>query len=279
MGFGRFWVSEMHGSDTAWATPAALLGAIGARTSRIRFGTATMQLALRPAIATAELFAFLTTAFPDRIDCGLGGQFSDIRILRSFVGPKATASYLSDEFEATLKRFFRLYNRGHPHRTLYKATPPYRAPIPEIWLMGIDGCKRRLASKYGTNLCYSCFHSRSRLDPDEISRYRDGFNAVEKGSVPRAAIAIAVICAATPRKVRSITDQVKPTDRRFVLTGTPPECFEQICGMAEHFHADEVVLNILGTSSSEVEASIELIGAELKKHTPKRCRPALNERN
>ena len=73
VGYDRFWVAEHHAvPGIASGTPAVLLGAIGAQTSRIRIGSGGVMLPLHQPLVVAEQFLALDVLYPDRVDLGLG---------------------------------------------------------------------------------------------------------------------------------------------------------------------------------------------------------------
>ncbi|WP_445258622.1 MsnO8 family LLM class oxidoreductase [Nocardioides aurantiacus] len=73
VGYDRFWVAEHHAvPGIASGSPAVLLAATGARTSRIRLGAGGVMLPLHQPIVVAEQFLALEALYPGRIDLGLG---------------------------------------------------------------------------------------------------------------------------------------------------------------------------------------------------------------
>jgi luciferase family oxidoreductase group 1 len=73
LGYERFWVAEHHAvPGIASGTPAVLLAAIGARTSRIRIGSGGVMLPLHQPLVVAEQFLVLEALHPGRVDLGLG---------------------------------------------------------------------------------------------------------------------------------------------------------------------------------------------------------------
>ncbi len=71
-GFRRYWVAEHHFVGVASSAPAVLVGQIAAATSRIRVGSAAVQLGHNTAIAVVESFGMLDAFYPGRIDLGVG---------------------------------------------------------------------------------------------------------------------------------------------------------------------------------------------------------------
>jgi luciferase family oxidoreductase group 1 len=73
LGYERFWVAEHHAvPGIASGSPAVLLAAIGARTSRIRVGSGGVMLPLHQPLVVAEQFLVLDALHPGRVDLGLG---------------------------------------------------------------------------------------------------------------------------------------------------------------------------------------------------------------
>lgn len=72
-GYLRYWFAEHHFNDgVVGSSPAVLIALAGAVSSEIRLGSGAVQLGHRSALAVAEEFGLLATAFPGRIDLGLG---------------------------------------------------------------------------------------------------------------------------------------------------------------------------------------------------------------
>jgi alkanesulfonate monooxygenase SsuD/methylene tetrahydromethanopterin reductase-like flavin-dependent oxidoreductase (luciferase family) len=72
-GYRRFWVAEHHFvPGVASSSPAVLIGAIAAATSRIRVGSGAVQLGHQTAATVVEAFGTLAELYPGRIDLGLG---------------------------------------------------------------------------------------------------------------------------------------------------------------------------------------------------------------
>jgi luciferase family oxidoreductase group 1 len=73
LGYLRYWVAEHHFTPgVASSSPAVLIAAIAAVTSRIRVGSGAVQLGHQTAAAVVEAFGMLSGLYPGRIDLGLG---------------------------------------------------------------------------------------------------------------------------------------------------------------------------------------------------------------
>jgi alkanesulfonate monooxygenase SsuD/methylene tetrahydromethanopterin reductase-like flavin-dependent oxidoreductase (luciferase family) len=72
-GYQRFWFAEHHlNPGVIGSSPAVLIALAGGVTEHIRLGSGAVQLGHRTALSVAEEFGLLATAFPGRIDLGLG---------------------------------------------------------------------------------------------------------------------------------------------------------------------------------------------------------------
>ncbi|GAA4139558.1 LLM class flavin-dependent oxidoreductase [Leifsonia shinshuensis] len=73
-GYHRYWFAEHHfNPGVIGSSPAVLIALAGAVTDRIRLGSGAVQLSPQDTEATiAEEYALLATAFPGRIDLGVG---------------------------------------------------------------------------------------------------------------------------------------------------------------------------------------------------------------
>src|SRR3954447_385606 len=73
LGYHRYWVAEHHATPAlACAAPEVLIGAIAARTQRIRVGSGGVMLPHYSPLKVAETFSSLSGLHPERIDLGLG---------------------------------------------------------------------------------------------------------------------------------------------------------------------------------------------------------------
>ncbi|WP_290050928.1 LLM class flavin-dependent oxidoreductase [Amycolatopsis solani] len=72
-GYHRYWFAEHHlNPGVAGASPPVLIALVAGATSRIRLGSAGVQLAHRTPLAVVEEFGLLEALHPGRLDLGLG---------------------------------------------------------------------------------------------------------------------------------------------------------------------------------------------------------------
>ena len=96
LGYNRFWVSEHHNHPTILGTaPEILMGAIAARTRKIRIGSAGIMLPHYASLKVAEQFRVLDALAPGRIDLGVGRAPGSDRLTAKLLNPNL---YASDEF-------------------------------------------------------------------------------------------------------------------------------------------------------------------------------------
>lgn len=73
LGYRRYWLAEHHlAPGVASSAPVVLAGLVAAATTRIRVGSAAVQLGHVAPLAVAEQFGTLAQLHPDRVDVGLG---------------------------------------------------------------------------------------------------------------------------------------------------------------------------------------------------------------
>ena len=73
LGYHRYWVAEHHlNPGVAGTSPAVVLALIGTVTRSIRLGSAATLLGHRTPLSVVEEFGLLDSAYPGRIDLGLG---------------------------------------------------------------------------------------------------------------------------------------------------------------------------------------------------------------
>jgi len=72
-GYRRYWFAEHHLNPGVGGTsPAVMIALVAPHTSRIRLGSAGVQMGHRTALSVVEEFGLLDSLFPGRLDLGLG---------------------------------------------------------------------------------------------------------------------------------------------------------------------------------------------------------------
>jgi luciferase family oxidoreductase group 1 len=186
LGFDRFWVAEHHAvPGVASGTPAVLLAAIGARTSRIRIGSGGVMLPLHQPLVVAEQFLVLDALHPGRVDLGLGRSLGFTAPVRQALRRDLDAP---DTFEDDLAEL-----RSYLERTgTVTARPATGRPVPMHVLATGRGIE--VAARLGLPVVVGGPVLDSDELPDTLGRYRRQFRP-HRGSTPRVTVSLDVTVA------------------------------------------------------------------------------------
>lgn len=186
VGYQRFWVAEHHAvPGIASGSPAVLLAAIGARTSRIRIGSGGVMLPLHQPLVVAEQFLLLEALHPGRVDLGLGRSLGFTDPVRRALRRDVDAL---ESFETDLDEL-----RGHLEGSAeVTARPAARQVVPMHLLAtgrGID-----VAARLGLPVVVGGPVLGSDDLSDTLARYRRDFHP-HRGSAPWVTVALDVTVA------------------------------------------------------------------------------------
>ncbi|MBM3606790.1 MAG: LLM class flavin-dependent oxidoreductase, partial [Alphaproteobacteria bacterium] len=268
-GYRRFWLAEHHNMPgIASAATAVLIGLIAQATKTIRVGAGGIMLPNHAPLTIAEAFGTLATAFPDRIDLGLGrapgGDGAVIRALRR--------NPMADSFPQDVVELLDYLGPERPGAAV-RALPGEGTNVP-VWILGSSLFGAQLAAHLGLPYAFA-----SHFAPDELERamtlYRSNFRPSPWGERPRAMLAVNVFAAddaaeaaylrtsmqlafarlrtgmpgKLPRPVHDIDDEIgvsvrQGVDRalRISAVGTVAEVREQLAQMVSTYRPDEVIL-------------------------------------
>ncbi|WP_169846689.1 LLM class flavin-dependent oxidoreductase, partial [Rhodococcus marinonascens] len=246
VGYTRFWIPEHHGKGSPSASPLVLAAGVGARTSRIRVGTAVTLLRVRDPYLTAVDIAHAAACCDGRLDIGfgrgdVGGPGSDI-----------VASLRKDDagYERALDLVTTLLDRGHD------LLDPLSIPH-ERWMHGKASRSAELAAARSFNYCHALF-----LSPDletctaAIASYRQN----TRNASGRTAVAITLVVNDDTDRAR-LDGQRQPY--RVNFTGALIEAVDMIQWVAATTGADEVILAELSEDPECHLESIQEIGRAL----------------
>jgi luciferase family oxidoreductase group 1 len=194
LGYGRVWVAEHHGMPgIASSSPAVLIAALAAATSRIRVGSGGVMLPNHPPLVVAEQFGMLEALHPGRIDLGLG---------RAPGTDQRTASLLrrgdADDFPgelALLRAFF-----DGPVQGI--SAVPAVGNSPAIWLLGSSGFSAQLAGLLGLPFAFAHHFSGENTLP-ALELYRSSFRPGVLDA-PYAMVCAAVLLADSYEQARRL---------------------------------------------------------------------------
>jgi luciferase family oxidoreductase group 1 len=198
LGYARYWVAEHHATPAlACAAPEILIGAIAARTPRIRVGSGGVMLPHYSPLKVAETFTSLSGLHPERIDLGLGrAPGTDPMTMLALQRDRRHAP--ADDFIEQLMELLGLLEDrippSHPFARHAKTLPglPER---PEPWLLGSSPQSALWAAELGLPYSFADF-----INPQGApiaADYRSRFTDSERLAAPRVSVAAIAICAET----------------------------------------------------------------------------------
>ncbi|TBN49729.1 LLM class flavin-dependent oxidoreductase [Paracoccus sediminis] len=268
-GYGRFWLAEHHNMPgIASAATAVLIGLVAQATTRIRVGAGGIMLPNHAPLTVAEAFGTLATAFPGRIDLGLGrapgGDGAVIRALRR--------DPMADSFPQDVVELLDYLGPERPSAPV-RALPGEGTQVP-VWILGSSLFGAQLAAHLGLPYAFASHFAPSDLE-QAIAIYRDRFRPGPWGDRARVMIAINVFAAddlaeahylrtsmqlafarlrtgvpgKLPRPTRDLDAEIGPQMRgmvddalRISAVGDAGRVREQMQGLVGRYSPDEVIL-------------------------------------
>ena len=268
-GYHRYWMAEHHNMPgIASAATAVLIGLVAAATSTMRVGAGGIMLPNHAPLTVAEAFGTLASAFPGRIDLGLGrapgGDGAVIRALRR--------DPMADSFPQDVVELMDYLGPAREGATV-RAHPGEDTNVP-IWMLGSSLFGAQLAAYLGLPYAFA-----SHFAPGDLSQavaiYRQRFQPSAQNPTPRFMLAVNVFAAddtgeahylrstmqlafarlrsgkpgKLPRPVRDIDAEIPPALRRMVdeslrisAVGTRDEVRDQLAALIAQYQPDELIL-------------------------------------
>lgn len=188
-GYHRFWLAEHHNMPgIASAATAVLIGLVAQATSRMRVGAGGVMLPNHAPLTVAEAFGTLATAFPGRIDLGLGrapgGDGAVIRALRR--------DPMADSFPQDVVELLDYLGPERPGAAV-RALPGEGTNVP-VWILGSSLFGAQLAAHLGLPYAFASHFAPSDLDR-AIAIYRERFRPGPWNDKPQVMIAVNVFAA------------------------------------------------------------------------------------
>ncbi|MTD98728.1 MsnO8 family LLM class oxidoreductase [Paracoccus sp. YIM 132242] len=268
-GYRRFWLAEHHNMPgIASAATAVLIGLVAQVTSRIRVGAGGIMLPNHAPLTVAEAFGTLATAFPDRIDLGLGrapgGDGAVIRALRR--------DPMADSFPQDVVELLDYLGPERPGAAV-RALPGEGTNVP-VWILGSSLFGAQLAAHLGLPYAFASHFAPGDME-QAIAIYRDRFRPGPWNDQPRVMIAVNVFAAdeaeearylrtsmqlafarlrtgmpgKLPRPVRDLDGEIGPQMRHMVdgalkisAVGDAVQVKDQIQALIAQYRPDEVIL-------------------------------------
>jgi luciferase family oxidoreductase group 1 len=195
LGYNRYWIAEHHATPMlASPSPEALIGPIGALTSRIRIGSGGVMLPHYSPLKVAETFSMLAGLFPGRVDLGIG-RAPGTDQLAMFALQRDRRQPAPDDFPEQL-----LELRGYLESSLPVEHPfarvahlPGKPEIPELWLLGSSPQSAIWAGEMGLPYVFADFINSEGARIADL--YRERFIASAALKRPRVTVATWAVCA------------------------------------------------------------------------------------
>lgn len=198
LGYDRFWVSEHHSHPSIVGTaPEVLMGAIAARTKRIRIGSAGVMLPHYAPLKVAEQFRVLDALAPGRIDLGVGrAPGSDGRTAQLLNADR----HASDNFPQQVMELQAWVTgqplpAGHPGHKVFAY--PAADTSPDVWMLGSSDYGAQLAAHLGLPYAFAWFITDGQGAEHALRLYRETFRPSERLAKPQATVCVWALAADT----------------------------------------------------------------------------------
>ena len=198
LGYDRFWVSEHHSHPSIVGTaPEVLMGAIAARTQRIRIGSAGVMLPHYAPLKVAEQFRVLDALAPGRIDLGVGrAPGSDGRTAQLLNADR----HASDNFPQQVMELQAWVTgqplpAGHPGYKVFAY--PAADTSPDVWMLGSSDYGAQLAAHLGLPYAFAWFITDGQGAEHALRLYRETFRPSERLAKPQATVCVWALAADT----------------------------------------------------------------------------------
>lgn len=200
VGVHRYWFAEHHNMPTVASTsPAVLIAAAAASTSRIRLGSGGVMLPNHAPFIIAEQFAALEAIAPGRIDLGIGRAPGSDPVVTQLLRGSGIGGAV-ERFPEHVTDIVSLVRPGGAtlrltnERSYPIAATPAAASVPEVWLLGSSDYSARLAAELGLPYVFA-----NHFSGDGIVRalaiYRDEYRPSEAHPEPRTFATINAVVA------------------------------------------------------------------------------------
>ena len=205
LGYGRYWVAEHHATPAlACAAPEILVGAIAARTERLRVGSGGVMLPHYSPLKVAETFSLLAGLHPERIDLGLGRAPGTDPMTMIALQRDRRHTAPDDFIEQLYELLALLEDRLPPDHPFarHAATLPGLPERPEPWLLGSSPQSAIWAAELGLPYSFADF-----INPNGASiaaDYRARFVDSERLGAPRLSVGVVAICAESDEEAQEL---------------------------------------------------------------------------
>ena len=237
LGYEILWFRD----HVVWHSPVldvfTTLGAIAARTSRIRLGTGVVLLPLRPPALIAKAIATLDVLSSGRalLGVGVGGEFP--KEFEACGVPPAERGRRTDEALEAIRALWTtapasFKGERYAFDGVVMEPRPLQTPHPPIWVGGRSDAALRRAARFGDAwFAYFVSPRRFKESLERIAAQRETRTAFGAGLVLYVCLAASHEEARTTASRYLANEYRQPFDTlvdRFCALGTPADCIEAI---------------------------------------------------
>jgi alkanesulfonate monooxygenase SsuD/methylene tetrahydromethanopterin reductase-like flavin-dependent oxidoreductase (luciferase family) len=181
LGYHALWISEIHFQPafSLLAAPYVVLGAIAARTRRLRLGVAVNILPVHHPVQLAEQAATLDVLSHGRVDFVVGRGHLHSRVYEGFGADGQRSQAVMEESLAVIRAAWTMdtlqFHGAHYDVPEVVVTPkPVQQPHPPIYVAATSPESVEAAARQGLDLCQAAhLVARAQLLRD-VAAYRDG---------------------------------------------------------------------------------------------------------
>ncbi|GGL48230.1 alkanal monooxygenase subunit alpha [Microlunatus endophyticus] len=282
-GYHRYWVAEHHNMPAVASTnPPVLIALLASATERIRVGSGGVMLPNHAPLVVAEQFSLLESAFPSRIDLGIGrAPGSDPVTNWALRHGGGGTEGIVEEFPTHVANLIMMMSPegvglALQDRTYDLHATPKATSIPTLWLLGSSDYSARLAAEQGLPYVFA-HHFAGEGTAQMLQLYRDNFKPSELLDAPRTFLTANASVAETTEEAERLalpqlvqmaglrtgrplspqltveaaeTDDYLRTQALLIeqmrgkwVIGDPGIAAKKLIALAEEFGVDEVMVN------------------------------------
>jgi len=202
LGYTRYWFAEHHNmASVASNAPAVLIGAVAARTRRIRVGSGGIMLPNHSPFVVAEQFATLEAIAPGRIDLGIGRAPGSDQVVTALLRSSGPTSDV-ERFPSHINDIMALLSPAGAELSLrnsetynVRATPAANG-TPTVWLLGSSDYSAQVAARMGLPYVFAYHFSGDGIER-ALEMYRANFVPSLHLDAPRTFLTLNVVAADT----------------------------------------------------------------------------------
>lgn len=196
LGYHRFWAAEHHAvPGIASGSPAVLLAAAGALTSRIRLGSGGVMLPHHQPLVVAEQFLMLEGLYPERVDLGLGRTLGFTEPVRRAL---RQATDDAEQFASDVSEL-----RAYLRREAPVTARPATETVPALFQLA-TGEGLVLAAELGLPVVVGGPALHSPDLEERLAAYRRDFRATPEAGEPQVMISLDVFLAETEEEAQEL---------------------------------------------------------------------------